>query len=219
MKKNDKLAALDQAIEQETATIQALETNLQRTQQEKDKATAEQQAIAYDALTGCDKRAQAQLQECEQALSKFSARAQSIEAALRTAKGKLHDLHEKRQAIFIAEKRAEYSRECSALIKEDGECLERVLVQMSETRDAFRLRLKRLETIAQEAGLDAARTHNKIKTNLGHCLNARAGFDTGIWLNKEARTIFTGPVPIVLRSTLDGLLTDLETEPEQQKAS
>src|SRR5262249_9028567 len=119
-KKSDRLMALEIAIQQEAQTIQALEINLQRTREEKEKAAAEQQQIAYSALAENDTRAQVQLQECEQTLSKFNARVQSCEAALQTARAKLDGLREQRQGIFVASKKHQYAAECALLIKDDA---------------------------------------------------------------------------------------------------
>jgi chromosome segregation ATPase len=210
----DKLASLDTAIQQETATIKALETNLQRTQEEKEKAAAEQQQIAYSALAENDTRAQVQLQECEQTLPKFSARVQSCEAALATAKAKLDDLREQRQGVFVAMKKHQYAAECAALVNDDAAELEKALTEMGKARDALRLRLRKMETTAVEAGLDVSSVHSKLRTNLARCVTQRCAFDT-VWLNREAREIFRGPVPTVVRSTLDGVLSSLE--PEQEK--
>src|SRR5262249_14795031 len=152
----------------------------QCTQEEKDKAAAEQQRIAYSALAENDTRAQVQLQECEQALSTFNARVQSNEAALRTAKAKLNGLREQRQAAFVGEKKHQYAAECAALVKDDAAELEKALTEMGKARDALRLRLRKMETIAVEAGLDVSRVHSKLRTNLNHCVTQRCAFDT-VW--------------------------------------
>jgi len=216
MKKQiDKLAALEEAIQRESETIQALEKNLQRTREEKERAAAEQQHIAYSALAENDTRAQVLLQECEATLSKFSTRVASCEAALQTAKRELETLRHERQDAFITQKQHEYADECAALLKDDAEQLERALTEMATARNALQARLRKMESLAVEAGIDASRVHARLRTNLDRCVAQRVQFEAA-WLSREAREVFQGPVPAVFRSTIDGILGGLEPQREQR---
>ena len=213
--KKHKLTVLDEAISAEAETIKSLEAKLEKTLADKTEAERAQQEIAYLAETGNDPEARAKLEQVEETLFKAEKRTRSLEIAVAKANEKLNDLREQRQAVFIAEKKREYGAECAALIKEDGSRLEQTLTHMSQARDALRLRLRKMEAIAQEAGLDVTHTHNRIREGLRHCVEQRAGFQP-IWMSRDTRETFKQPVAVILQFVLKAIVPEIE---EQERRS
>src|SRR5262249_47968368 len=155
MKKTiDKLTVLDTAIEAERRTIERLQGNLQQTREETRKAEETQGRLAYKALGEGEAAAQVDLTEAEELLSKSQARAKSAEIALKTAQDKLVDLQQERQEAFFAQRRGEYAREAVELLKGDAEELESALILMTAAREGIRDRLRKMEALGLQAGID-----------------------------------------------------------------
>src|SRR5215813_4284976 len=207
----DKLTALDRAIEAERRTIERLQGNLQQTRQDARKAEETQGRLAYKALGEGEAAAQADLTKAEELLSKSQARAKSAEIALKAAQDKLDALQRERQEAFFAQKRDEYAREAVELLKGDAEELESALILMTTAREGIRERLKKMEALGLQAGIDTSRTHTRIKENLRHAIECRGQFDS-IWMPKEAREAFKQPIPILLQATLKNLIPELEEQ-------
>jgi hypothetical protein len=206
-----KLAALDTAIEAERRTIERLQGNLQQMREEARKAEEAQGRLAYKALGEGEAAAQAELTKAEELLSKSQARAKSAEIALKAAQDKLVGLHQERQEAFFAQKRDEYAREAVELLKGDAEELESALILMTAAREGIRDRLRKMEALGIQAGIDTSRTHTRVRENLRHAIECRGQFDS-IWLAKEAREAFKQPIPILLQATLKNLIPELEEE-------
>ena len=214
----DKLTALDTAIEAERRTIERLQGNLQQMREEARKAEEIQERLAYKALGEGEAAAQEALTKAEELLSKSQARAKSAEIALKAAQDKLDALQRERQEAFFAQKRDEYAREVVELLKTDAEELEKALSMMSQAREAIRERLKKMEALAIQAGLDPSRTHKRVRENLRHAIEQRAQFDS-VWMAKEARESFRQPIPILLQATLKNLIPELEEAEPKRAAS
>jgi chromosome segregation ATPase len=208
----DKVAVLDREIENERGTIQRLEANFRRTLEEAQRAEETQKTLAYAALGEGRTEAQDGLTEAEDTLSRFQARAKSAEIALEAARQKLAALQKEREQAFRATKRCDYAAEVDQLLKTDAEQLEQALAGMAAARDAIRERLKKLDALAAQAGIDATRPHARVKENLRHCIEQRAQFDS-VWMTREARAVFRQPIPQVLERTLNTIIE--QPQPEQ----
>jgi hypothetical protein len=211
MKKIDKLGALDTAIEAERAMIAKLQLNCQRSREEARRAEETQGRLAYKALGEGEAQAQAALVEAEELLSKSQSRARSSEIALAASQGKLESLQSERQQLFLEQKRAEYAAQAVELIRDDAEQLESALQLMSAAREGIRDRLKKMEAIALQAGIDTARTHNRVRENLRHAVECRGQFES-VWLSKENRETFKQPVSTLLQQTLKSVIPEIEEE-------
>jgi hypothetical protein len=90
--------------------------------------------------------------------------------------------------------------------------LEAALNGLTEVRDQIDTHLNGLKTVSNEAQLtEMHRVIAKIRSNLDHAIRARCGFDA-VWMSRDNRHIFKGNVAVLLRSTLNGMLSDLPTE-------
>ena len=207
----NRLTTLDTAIESERRTIERLQGNLQQAREEARKAEEAQGRLAYKALGVGEAAAQADLTKAEELLSKSQARAKSAEIALKAAQDKLDGLQQERQEAFFAQKRDEYAREAVELLKGDAEELESALILMTAAREGIRDRLRKMEALGLQAGIDTSRTHTRVRENLRHAIECRGQFDS-VWMAKEAREAFKQPIPILLQSTLKSLLPELEEQ-------
>src|SRR5262249_4912435 len=190
----NRLTTLGTAIESERGTIERLQGNLQQSREEARKAEETQGRLAYKALGEGETAAQEDLTKAEELLSKSQARAKSAEIALKAAQDKLDALQLERQEAFFAQKRDEYAREVVELLKTDAEELEKALSLMTGAREAIRERLKKMEALGLQAGIDTSRTHTRIKENLRHAIECRGQFDS-VWMPKETREAFKQPIP------------------------
>lgn len=204
MKKADKLASLDQAIEAERKTIAWLQANSQQAREAERTAEEQQGRLAYKALAEGEPQATAALTQAEELLSKSQARAKSADIALKTSQQKLDELQRERQQLIIEQAKAAYAAEAVELIRDDGESLEAALGLMSASREAIRNRLKKMELHAMDAGIDTARTHGRLRETLRHAAN---------------REIFKQPVSVLLQSVLKNLIPEIEGEDERKKTA
>jgi hypothetical protein len=212
----DRLTVLDTAIEGERRTIERLQGNLQQMREEACKAEEAQGRLAYKALGEGQAAAQADLTKAEEVLTKSQTRAKSAEIALKAAQDKLDGLQQERQEAFFAQKRDEYAREAVELLRGDAEELESALILMTAAREGIRDRLRKMEALGLQAGIDTSRTHVRIRENLRHAIEQRGQFDS-IWMSKETRETFKQPIPTLLQSTLRSLVPELE-EKERKTA-
>jgi hypothetical protein len=212
----DRLTVLDTAIEGERRTIERLQGNLQQMREEACKAEEAQGRLAYKALGEGQAAAQADLTKAEEVLTKSQTRAKSAEIALKAAQDKLDGLQQERQEAFFAQKRDEYAREAVELLRGDAEELESALILMTAAREGIRDRLRKMEALGLQAGIDTSRTHVRIRENLRHAIEQRGQFDS-IWMSKETRETFKQPIPTLLQSTLKSLVPELE-EKERKTA-
>src|SRR5215510_12778211 len=189
----DKLTALDTAIEAERRTTERLQANLQQTREEARKAEETQGRFAYKALGEGEAAAQADLAKAEELLSKSQTRAKSAEIALKAAQDKLDCLQQERQEAFFAQKRDEYAREAVELLKGDAEELESALILMTAAREGIRDRLRKMEALGLQAGIDTSRTHTRVRENLRHAIECRGQFES-TWMSKETRDAFKQPI-------------------------
>src|SRR5262245_9669058 len=208
-KPNNKLTALDTTIEAERRTIERLQGNLQQMREEARRAEEAQGRLAYKALGEGEAAAQADLTKAEELLSKSQARAKSAEIALKAAQDRLDGLQQERLEAFFAQKRDEYAREVVELLKSDAEELEKALSLMTGAREAIRERLKKMEALGLQGGIDTARTHRRIKESLRHAIEQRGQFES-VWMSRETREQFKGPIATVLQSALKALVPELE---------
>jgi chromosome segregation ATPase len=174
----DKVTALDAAIENERQTIERLQASCQQLREEARRAAEQQTMLAYKALGEGEAQAQAGLAEAEETLARSDARAKSADIALKAAQDKLESLRQEREHAFRDKKRTEYEQEVKELLKTDAEQLEQALVGMAAARDSVRERLRKMEGLAVQAGMDVTRTHNKVRDNLRHAIEQKAQFDS-----------------------------------------
>jgi hypothetical protein len=208
MKKIDKF---DAAIQQESATIRNLEAKLAKTLADKVEAERVQQEIAYLAETDNDSEARSKLEQVEETLFKAEKRTRSLEIALSKAKEKLDGLPNERQQAFVAQKRHEYAAQCVELLKVNAEELESALSLMTAAREAIGERLRRMEAIGLEAGLDTSHTHTRIRENLRHAVELRGQF-ASVWMARDVRETFKQPISTLLQQTLKSLIPELEDQ-------
>jgi hypothetical protein len=211
MKKIDKLAALDAAIQRETETVQNLEAKLEKTLADKVEAERVQQEIAYLAETDNDPEAREKLEQVEETLFKVEKRTRSLEIALAKGKEKLQALRDDRQQAFVAEKRREYAVQGVGLLKDDAEKLEQALTLMSQAREVIRARLLRMEALGLQAGIDTSHAHKRIRENLRHCVEQRGQFES-VWMSREVRETFKQPIAVLIQSTLKTLIPEIEDQ-------
>jgi hypothetical protein len=147
----NKLTALDQAIQQETETIRALEANLRRTQEEKDKAEEKQRGLAYAALGEGQAEAQAGLTEAEDCLARLQARVKSAEIALESSRRKLEGLRSLREKALERECWEKCLREAEIATKE-AEQIEKYLDGFMKLVAPHRERLLTMTRLYRESG-------------------------------------------------------------------
>ena len=216
--KPDKLAALDAAIEAERRTIAKLQMKAQQAREAERTAEEQQGRLAYRGLAEGESTAQAALSEAEELLGKTQARARSADIALKASQEKLEELQRERQQLVIELAKAAYAAEACELIRNDAESLEAALALMTTARDDIRNRLRKMEQLALDGGIDTARVHSRVRESLRHAIETRAQFES-IWMSRANREIFKQPVSALLQSVLKSLIPEIEEDERKVKSA
>src|SRR5262249_30743762 len=112
---------------------------------------------------------------------------------------------------IIAQKTEDLRAMRREFIETDCEKLDRLLNEMTEVRDSMDTRIRLMNITAQEVGVDLTRIHAKLRINLNRCVSQREQFNT-VYMSRENREIYRGRVAVVVNSTLDGVLADIDEE-------
>jgi hypothetical protein len=112
---------------------------------------------------------------------------------------------------FSPRKETNNARQAVELFHCDSEELESALQLMTKAREAIRDRLRKMEALTVEAGLEVGHAHGRIRETLRHCVEQRAQFQA-VWMSRETREIFKQPIATLLLSVLKGLVPELEEQ-------
>src|SRR5262249_2621859 len=130
----------------------------------------------------------------------------------------LDSLEKARTDAILADRRATYAAHASEFINECDK-LDTAVTAVKEVYDQIvEARLKLMEICASEGGMDVSRAHSRLRINLSRCIMQKIGIDAP-YLPKPAREIFRGRIAVVAKSTLDGLLSDLDPEERSHDAA
>lgn len=208
---NGAIAELAGKIELEKNTIATLRQEMDAQEIEVARLGVTQKELAYPALTSGDAEAKTKLEECQTEMAQRQMRLASYKLAIDAAQSKLSTLEEQHNKAIIAQNLNDFAAMEREFIETDCEKLDRLLNEMTEVRDSMDTRIGLLRDTGTAAGLDVIRILAKLRINLNRCIAQRAQFNT-VYLSRENREIFRGRVAVVAKSTLSGVLHDLDDE-------